>query len=248
MPNRLHVLYMLTAFLVVTGANPFTAGAAESLQTRFQRAAHVLQRINPGVLWPSVVIARRIATDDTTNSLLKHPDTHYVLVTLARELTDVTGRRGIPYEAAFYLAQAQDMLGNHQLAAQAMSQYLQTAPYRSDDFLFLVRNLYATGQYKAARESSRRWRLRDGKCNESRLDYVWGSYCAEKQFEEAAEAVKTDPCQGWHSQILLAKLRLEAGEAEAAEAQVNAQLRKNPKKSRDISLFWNKLSTAEAYP
>ncbi len=224
------------------------ASAAESAQTRFQRAAYVLQRLYPGIAWPPVTISRRIVNDDAANALLKHPDTLYVLTALSRDLVAVDGRKGVPPEAAFYAAQTLDMLGNHARAAGAMGQYLQTAPYRPDDYLFLVRNLYAARQYEASRDAARRWEQRDGKCHETRLDYVWGSYCVEGRMGDAEKAVLTDPCKGWHGQVLLAKLRLEAGEESQADARINTLTRKHPKDRRTIRLFWNKLRAAATYP
>ncbi len=248
MSTRLLYVFALCATLLAGRAAVCPASAAENAQIRFQRAAHVLQRLNPGLPWPSVTISRRIINDDATNSLLKHPDTRYVLTILARDLAAAAGRKGVPPEAAFYRAQACDMLGDPLDAAREMDQFLRTAPYRSDDYQFLVRNLYAAGQYAASRDAARRWRQRDGKCNENRLDYVWGSYCAEGRPADAAKAVETDPCQGWRSQILLAKLRLDAGEESQAENQISVLARKNPKNARAIRLFWNKLQAAAVYP
>ncbi len=248
MRNRFFILSFSLALLgAALGVTPDALGA-ESAQTRFQRAAYVLQRLAPGIAWPSVTIPRRVINDDATNSLLKHPDTHYVLTTLARDLDALDGRKGVPPDAAFYTAQAYDMLNDPTRAADAMNQYTRIAPYRPDDYLFLIRNLYAARRYEATRNAARRWEQRDGKCSETRLDYVWGSYCAEGKLKDAETAVITDACQSWRGQVLLAKLRLEAGEESQADAQVNTLARKNPQNARTIRLFWNKLRAAATYP
>ncbi|CAK7048885.1 MAG: hypothetical protein DELT_00950 [Desulfovibrio sp.] len=230
------------------------AAAKEKLATRYLRAVHVMRHLYPGEEWPAVPVPRRIQTDDTTNALVKHRDTSFVLGTIVRDLTAVasgaTSGGKFP-EAGYYAAKALSRLGDHAQAAKTMKGYLAKAPFRDEDYCFLTRELYTAGDYAGVREAARTWQsldASDDSCSEDRLMYVWGSFHAAGQNREAMEAVLSDPCASWKGQLFFARSSLAMGDEEGAEKRLEAVLQAFPDKKREIHMLWNTLASADRFP
>lgn len=209
-----------------------------------------MQHLYPGQMWPSVSVPRRIRTDDTTNALVKHRDTSFVLGAVVRDLTAAVSNGKYP-EAGYYAAHALSRLGDHGSAANAMKNYLAKAPFKDEDYLFLVKELYAATDYAGVRETARAWQSLDASgdsCSEDRLMYVWGSLHATGQHREAMEAVLSDPCASWMGQLFFARSSLALEDEEGAEERLAAVLAAYPDKERDIHMLWNKLASADKFP
>lgn len=243
---RLFAAACLAAFLFPSGA-----WAAEKMPLRYLRGVHVLQRMNPGTPWPAVSVPRQIRNHDTTSALLAHRDTTFVLESVSRDLA-AAAKTGKYPEAGYYAAQALSLLGRHAEAAEAMKLYLDKAPFREADYLFLVRELYAAADYSGTISQARIWEARshadDNLCSEERLSYIWGSLQAMRRHREAMEQVLSDPCSSWRGQVLFAKSSLDLGDAENAEARIEAVIKVFPEKRLAIEHFWDRLSAAEQYP
>ncbi len=239
-------------FLLLAAALPclfaMRAQAAESAQTRYLRAVYVLRTLAPSLSTGSLAFPRRIITDDTTNTLVQHPDKIFVLSTLARELEELTQQKKSLTDAAYYSANAYYTLGRRADAARLMSRYILTAPYRPEDHLFLVRCLYENGDYQAARTAATQWRVQNPRCDEQRLTYVWGSFRAENRTRDALDALEDSACAGWQPKVLAARSTLDAGDAEGAERAVKILARRYPKNAKAIHALWEQLREAERYP
>jgi hypothetical protein len=173
---------------------PAAAASQEPLSTRYLRAVHVMRNLYPGEAWPAVSVPRRIRTNDTTNTLVKHRDSSFVLSAVSRDLTAAASGGKFP-EAGYYAAHALSRLGDHTTAAKAMKSYVAKVPFKDEDYFFLVKELYAAENYTGVRETARSWQLldtSDDSCSEDRLMYVWGSLHATGQHREAMEAVLSD--------------------------------------------------------
>ena len=241
---------------LVTGAAgmlfPPDANAAvrEKITLRYLRGVHVLRTMNPGDHWPVVTVPRQVRNHDTTSALLAHRDRTFVLESVARDLA-AAAKTGTWPEAGYYAAHALAYLSRHAEAAEAMKDYLAKAPFRDEDYLFLVRELYASPDYRAAIESARQWQLRDNAidaCSEERLTYVWGSLHNLGLYREAMEEVLSDPCASWRGQLFFARSGMELGDVDGALARIDATLTAYPEKNQEIHLLWNRLATSDQYP
>lgn len=247
---RILLLCPLLPALLLLAAPTAESASRETLSTRYLRAVHVMQHLYPGEMWPPVSVPRRIRTDDTTNALVKHLDTSFVLGAVVRDLTAAASSGKLP-EAGYYAAHALSRLGDHASAADAMKGYIAKAPFRDDDYLFLVKELYAAADYAGVRETSRVWQsldVSDDACSEDRLMYVWGSFHASGQHREAMEAVLSDPCASWMGQLFFARSSLALDDEEGAEERLAAVLAAYPDKAREIHILWNKLASADKFP
>lgn len=240
-------LSLILLLLAVTCADSATQ---EKLSTRYLRAVHVMRHLYPGDNWPPVSVPRRIRTDDTTNALVKHRDTSFVLGSIVRDLTAAAASGKFP-DSGYYAAYALSRLGNHGAAASAMKGYLAKAPFKDETYLFLVKELYAAADYTGVRETARAWQALDASddsCSEDRLMYVWGSLHATGQHREAMESVLSDPCASWMGQLFFARSSLALEDEEGAEERLAAVLAAYPDKERDIHILWNKLASADKFP
>lgn len=239
----------LLALLLLTPP-PAASASREKLATRYLRAVHVLRHLYPGDHWPPVTVPRRIRTDDTTNALVKHGDASFVLGTVVPDLAAAAAGGKFP-EAHYYAAHAFARLGDHGRAANAMKNHLAKTPFKDENYRFLVKELYAAGEYTAVRDAARAWQLLDAAddtCSEDRLMYVWGSLHASGQHREAMEAVLSDPCASWMGQLFFARSSLALDDEEGAEERLAAVLAAYPDKERDIHILWNKLASADKFP
>lgn len=242
------------ALLVLCVCIPLSAAAAatpaEKMSLRYLRGVHVLAKTAPGDHWPAVAVPRQVRTHDTTSALLAHKDRTFVLESVSRDLTDAAETDRYP-EAGYYAARALSLLGRHAEAADAMKIYLAKAPFRDGDYLFLVRELYAAADYKGALAAARQWQFLDtdmDACSEDRLTYLWGSLQIGGHYRDAMEAVLSDPCATWRGQLFFAKSSLDLGDAEGAQARLEAVLAAFPDKEREIHRLWDRLTTAKQYP
>lgn len=229
--------------LALSGA----AHAAETVQTRYLRAVYVLRTLDPSLAGNALAIPRRIITDDTTNTLVQHPDKIFVLDSMARELESLSRNKGMS-DADYYAAQAYGKLGQRSNAARAMGRYLVIAPYQAENYLLLVRWLYENSEYEAMRAAAAEWRVRDPACNEKRLVYVWGSYLVQSQPQDALNVLNDSACNGWRPQVMAARSTLDLGSAGAAEHMVDAAALRYPKNARIIRAFWEQIRETERYP
>ena len=248
--KRAYAGFVLT--LALSLCFPQNGGAAtrEKTSIAFLRGAYVLRHLYPGEHWPPVNVPRKVRVDDTTNALIMHRDRNFVLGAVARDLT-AAAKSGKHPEAGYYAAHAHAMLGEHAEAANAMARYLAKAAFRDEDYLFLVRERYESGDYKGVREAAATWQSLDGRddsCSEDRLSYVWGSFFAEGLHREAMEAVLSDPCASWKGQLLFARSCLALGDEKGADERIKALVEATPGKERDILVLWNRLATAARYP
>lgn len=226
------------------------AAAREKMSLRYLRGVHVLRTMNPGDHWPAVTVPRQVRNHDTTSALIAHRDRTFVLESVARDLSAAM-KTGTYPEAGYFAAHALAFLSRHAEAAEAMKNYLAKAPFRDEDYLFLVRELYAAPDYTAAINSARRWQLRDNNldaCSEERLTYIWGSLQNQGRYREAMEEVLSDPCASWRGQLFFAKSCMGLGDTEGALARLDAVLAAFPDKSQEIHLLWNRLVTSDRYP
>ena len=257
LPARLLTLLALMAALmgmtgpacVLTVADA-QAAPREKMSLRYLRGVHVLRTMNPGDHWPAVVVPRQVRTQDTTSALLAHRDRTFVLETIAHDLA-AAAKTGHWPEANYYAAYAFAFLSRHTEAAEAMKKYLSKAPFRDQDYFFLVRELYAMHDYKAVVESARRWQSHDNNldvCSEERLTYIWGSLQNQGLYREAMEEVLSDPCASWRGQIYFAKSSLDLGDTEGALSRVDATLRAFPERAQEMHLLWNRVVTSSQYP
>lgn len=254
LPARL--LTLLALVVAATGAAcgltiaDAQAALREKMSLRYLRGVHVLRTMNPGDHWPAVTVPRQVRNQDTTSALLAHRDRTFVLETVALDLA-AAAKTGVWPEAGYYAAHAFALLSRHAEAAKAMEKYLAKAPFRDEDYLFLVRELYATPDYKATLESARLWQIRDNNldmCSEERLTYIWGSLQNQQLYREAMEEVLSDPCASWRGQVYFAKSSLELGDAKGALARIHAVLLAFPERSQEIHTLWNRLLTSDRYP
>jgi hypothetical protein len=225
---------------------PGAAPAGEDAGTRYLRAVHVLKKLDPSLSAGPVAIPGSVITDDAANSLVSHPDKIFVLTTLGREL-DALAEQGVS-DAAYYAAHAYGKLGRRSDAARAMFRYLSTAPYRAEDYLFLVRCLYGNREYEAMRAVAVTWRRNDPRCSETRLTYVWGSHMAEGDAEGSRDALRSGSCSGWRPGVLEARSILSLRGLEEAEKAIAALVRRNPKRADLIRVFWEQIRDLERYP
>lgn len=236
----------LAALLLPTGT-----AAAEKMSLRYLRGVHVLRHMNPGTPWPAVAVPRQVRTHDTTSALLAHRDTTFVLESVSRDLAAAVKTGKYP-EAGYYAAQALSLLGRHAEAAESMKIYLGKAPFREADYLFLVRELHAAADYGGTLAQARIWESRGhatgNLCSEERLAYIWGSLQAMRRHREAMEEVLSDPCASWRGQVFFAKSSLDLGDAEGAEARIEAAIKIFPERRPEIENLWDQLSAAERYP
>ena len=247
-PMTLHRTWSIAAacglFLLAMSGG---AHAAETVQTRYLRAVYVLRTLDPSLAAGTLAVPRRIITDDTTNTLVQHPDKIFVLDSMARELESLSRNKGMG-DADFYAAQAYGKLGQRSNAARAMGRYLLISPYQAENYLLLVRWLYENSDYAAMRAAAADWRTRDPACNEKRLVYVWGSYLAQGQPQDALNALNNSACNGWRPQVMAARSTLDLGSAGAAEHMVDAAARRFPKNAKTIRAFWEQIREVERYP
>lgn len=226
------------------------AAAREKMSLRFLRGVHVLRDMAPGEHWPAVTVPRQVRTHDTTSALMAHPDRTVVLDSISHDLAAATKTGAWP-EAGYYAAHAFSLQGKHAEAAAAMKSYLAKAPFRDEDYLFLVKSLYTSADYKAAFAATREWQVNDDNqdaCSEDRLVYAWGSLQARGRYREAMEEVLSDPCASWRGQLLFARSSLGLGDADEAEARLENVLAAYPDKELPIRLLWDRLTTTQRYP
>lgn len=258
------LLFALSALaLLLCGQKAY---AREDAAVKFQRGVHVLRSISPGDHWPPVTVSRFVKVADSTNALLMHKDRNFVLASIATDLSSATASGKFP-AAGYFAAHAHSMLGNHKKAAKAMRAYLfgrvagtvnkakdetkTGSDFRDMDYLFLVRELYAAGDYDGTRHAAGTWQAMeptDDVCSEERLTYVWGSYFAENRHRDAMEAVLSDPCASWRGQVFFARSCLALGDEEGAEERIESLVLFHPDKERDIRLLWNRLTAVTKYP
>lgn len=239
---------LLAAFLLATP--PAESATREALSTRYLRAVHVMRHLYPGEHWPAVSVPHKIRMDDTTNALVKHQDTSFVLSTVARDLALASSRGKFP-EAGYYAAYAFSRLGDHVSAAKVLKSYIAKAPFKDADYLFLVKEIYAAKDYSGVRDAARAWQRLDtaeDACSEDRLMYVWGSFHATGRHREAMESVLADPCASWMGQLFFARSSLALDDEKGAEDRLSAVLAAYPDKERDIHLLWNRLASTETFP
>ncbi|SBW00271.1 exported hypothetical protein [uncultured delta proteobacterium] len=243
---RFFAAVCLVALLLPPGA-----AAAEKISLRYLRGVHVLQQMTPGASWPAVSVPRQVRTHDTTSALLAHRDTAFVLESVSRDLTAAMKTGKYP-ESGYYAAQALSLLGRHAEAAEAMKTYLAKAPFREADYLFLVRELYAAADYSGTLAQAQAWEARshatDNLCSEERLAYTWGSLQAMRRYREAMEEVLSDPCASWRGQVFFAKSSLDLGDAEGAQARIEAAIKIFPDKRPEIENLWDRLAASALYP
>lgn len=243
--------YAACAAMLLLLAPPHAdAAAREKMSLRFLRGVHVLREISPGDHWPAVTVPRQARTHDTTSALLAHRDRAFVLESISRDLADAAKTGKYP-EASYYAARAFALRGKNAEAAKAMKAYLAKAPFREGDYLFLVKCLYASADYKASLAAVRQWQSRDDNadaCSEDRLTYAWGCLQAQGFYREAMEEVLSDPCASWQGQLFFAKSTSALGDEDGAQQRVDALAEAFPDKRHDIQILWNRLSSAELYP
>lgn len=226
------------------------AAAREKMSLRFQRGVHVLRHINPGEHWPDVSVPRQVRNHDTTSALLAHRDRAFVLEAVSRDLADAAKTGKYP-EAGYYAAHAFSLQGKNTEAAAAMKAYLAKAPFREQDYLFLVKALYASADYKASLAAVRQWQTRGDDtetCSEERLTYAWANLQAQRRYREAMEEVLSDPCASWQGQLFFAKSSASLGDEDGAEARLETVLEAFPDKRQEIYQLWDRLATAAHYP
>ena len=230
---------------------PQAQAARETLSLRYFRAVHVLRFLAPGSHWPLVTIPHQAKNHDSTNALLAHPDKTFVLETISRDL-EAAAKTGKFPESGYYAAQTLATLGRHADAASAMKTYLAKAPFREENYLFLVRELHTARAHKTVIAAVRQWQILDnaaGKfCSGERLAYTWGNFQALKMHREAMEEVISDPCASWQGQIFFAKSSLDLGDTDSAYSRIASVMEAHPDKSLEIEALWDRLSMYALYP
>ncbi len=242
-------LVLAVAGLSLAFAAPADA-AVEKMSLRYLRGVHVLRTMLPEAGWPPVSVPRQVRNHDTTSALLAHRDRTFVLESVAGDLAAATATGRYP-ESGYYAARAFSLLGRHNEAADAMKNYIAKAKFRDEDYLFLVRELYAAADYKATLAAARQWQMADDHldaCSEDRLTYIWGSLQAMGRYRDAMEVVLSDPCASWRGQLYFARSGLALGDEESALARLDAVLAMFPEKNQEIHLLWDKLTASERYP
>ena len=239
------------AGLVLLFCAPSAQAVREKMSLRYLRSVYILRHLAPGNYWPEVSVPRQVRTHDTTSALLAHGDTAFVLESVSRDLTAALKTEKYP-EAGYYAAQALSLQGRHAEAADAMIAYAAKAPFHERNYLFIVRALYAAKEYPRAIAQARDWELRgqgaENLCSEDRLTYIWGSLQAQTRYRDAMEEVLSDPCASWRGQVYFAKSSLDLGDAENAQARIDAVMAAFPDKFHEIERLWDLLSSGGRYP
>ena len=206
------VVLIVLSVLAVVGGNGrqfFSRQSVESPHDRFLRAVYVLKALGGPAAAEEVSIPRRIAVSDAAESLLHHPDRHFVLRSLVAELTSL--KETLP-EAALFEAYARADLGETRQASSLLSTYVVEHPYQARHYALLCSLLETLRDYRALLLICAEWRERDAACRSERLPYAWLALCGLGRFVEARDLVlKEGDCLEWRRYFYASRAALAAG-------------------------------------
>ncbi|MDR2077157.1 MAG: hypothetical protein LBP61_09575 [Desulfovibrio sp.] len=213
----LPILLVLAALAAGTwglfGSHLFSRGSGDSPEDRFLRAVYLLQRLGGPATEETLPIPRRIRISDAAESLAHHPDTIFVLRTLANDLTALA-TEGME-QAVLFEAYARIALGETRAAGDLLTRYVAEQPYEERHYARLCSLLEETGNYQDLLLISLEWRDRDPVCRENRLIFTWLALCRTGRFPEAVRILKREgACLDWRRYLYAARVSLATGRTE----------------------------------
>jgi tetratricopeptide (TPR) repeat protein len=231
--RRLPGLLLLAALAAglwgLFGPYLFSHGRGDSPEDRFLRAVYLLQRLGGPAAEERVDIPRRIRVSDATESLAHHPDTIFVLRSLADDLAALAS--GGMDQALLFEAYARIGLGESEAAGKLLARYVAERPYEERHYARLCSLLEETGDYQSLLLISTEWRDRDPVCRENRLIFTWLALCRTGRLPEAGQLLERwGACLGWRRYLYAARTSLAAGRTGEAD-----RLRNMAKDSREAS-------------
>lgn len=208
-------------------------------ETRFLRAAHVLQRLGGPAAREPENIPPHIAYSDATESLLHHPDKIYVLRHVADDLAAVAGQ--VP-GARLYEAYARLGLGEKRQAAALLAGHVVENPYDAAHYSLLSDTLRELGDYQSLLLICREWAERDPSCREERTRHVWSALYKLDRYEQALDYLAgEEACLGWEAGVYAAKTHHAMKDEERAEQKLRDTLKAYPSENDSIRRMWELL-------
>jgi hypothetical protein len=224
----------------VFGPHLFSRGRGESPEDRFLRAAYVLQRLGGPAREEILDIPRRIRLADATESLVHHPDTVFVLNTLAGDLAGLAAEG--PDQAPLFEAYARMGLGQAKAAGKLLARYVADHPYEERHYARLCSLLEETGDYQTLLLISTEWRDRDPVCRENRLIFTWLALCRTGRLQDAGRLLERNgACLGWRQYLYAARTSLAAGRLEEADRLRNLAEDRSEASPEARELLWQRL-------
>jgi hypothetical protein len=222
------------------GPHLFSRGSGESPEDRLLRAVYILQRLGGPAREEIMDIPRRIRVADATESLVHHPDTVFVLRTLAGDLAGLAAE-GLD-QALLFEAYARMGLGQAETAAKLLARYVADRPYEERHYARLCSLLEETGDYQTMLLISTEWRDRDPVCRENRLIFTWLALCRTGRLTEARRLLERNgACLGWRQYLYAARTSLAAGQIGEADRLRDLAKDRSEASPEARELLWQRL-------
>ena len=235
--KRLFALTLAAFFWIVAACGAFAAeGMNKAEKETFQRSVYVLRSFSHHARQESVVIPRRLASADATESLLRHHDSKLVLRQIVRDLAVLRNKHE---DAILYEAYAQLELGYTREAANLLELYVGTAPFEARRYDLLCSILRGLDEYLTMYIIAKEWSERASVCRAAQVEAEWQALYGLGRFAEAsALARKQAACLGWSAGVYEASAVNATGDGREASRLIAKAIDAFPDKEIEIIRLW----------
>lgn len=214
--------------------------AAQKEKEAYLRAVYILRALDENARQETITIPRRVIVADETESLLRHPDSVFVLKKVRADFSLLKNKQP---EALLYESYACFALGLEHEGAELLTSYVAIAPYNAHHYTVLSRALKDLRDYTSLYIIAREWAERDAACQKERIVAEWHGLFGLGRYSDAAKVASGHhDCLGWAAGIYEAAAEQAMGNHGGAAALVNKTIAAHPQREIEITRLWTDLS------
>lgn len=241
--KRFKAIWAFFALIFIFSLQPVHLKAKEPTKddyNTYYKAVIVLKSLDRNSQEEPEYIPRGLSWTDEVESVLHHPDSRYVLRSVANDLAGLSD--SFP-KARLFESYARLALGDVKTASKLMVDYLgAVATSEPRHYEILTENLLTQEDWLSLYIISLEWAERHPACEEKRISYIWASLRGLKRYKEASKmAQENKKCLGWKWSLYTAIAAFDSGDRSEGEKFLIKTYEDNPNQKAEIDLIWSEL-------